>query len=179
MSVIRNVAVVGGSGNFGSAIVDALKKAGFSVTAVSRPESSAKFPSDITILKVNFDSVDELTAAFEGQDAVVSVVGTPGLGGQHKLVDAALAAGVKRFLPSEYGGQTDAPGVKGTGFGTMVGGKIATIDYVKDKAKSNPGFTWTGVAIGLALDFVGVLFCKKNSEVLTNITVLAVGNHTP
>ena len=33
----------------------------------------------------------------------MSVVGKAGLGSQFKLLEAAKAAGVKRFLPAEYG----------------------------------------------------------------------------
>jgi hypothetical protein len=47
--------------------------------------------------------VDSVTAAFKGQDDIVSTVGTAGMAGQSVLVDAAVAAGVERFLPSDFG----------------------------------------------------------------------------
>ena len=58
------------------------------------------------MIRANYDSAKSLKAAFQGQDAVISLVGGTALGDQNKLIDAAIAAGVKRFLPSEYGSDT-------------------------------------------------------------------------
>ena len=44
-----------------------------------------------------------------GVDAVVSVLGAPALTTQKAFIDAAAEAGVKRFLPSEFGCDTQAP----------------------------------------------------------------------
>jgi hypothetical protein len=54
-------------------------------------------------VKVDLSSMNSVTAAFEGQDAIASTVGTAGLASQSVLVDAAVAAGVKRFLLSDFG----------------------------------------------------------------------------
>ena len=43
-------------------------------------------------------------AAFRGADAVVSAVGRQHIAAQQPLIDAAVDAGVKRFLPSEGAG---------------------------------------------------------------------------
>jgi hypothetical protein len=42
-------------------------------------------------------------------DAIVSVVGSLALPSQLSYIDAALKAGVKRFIPSEFGCDTQAP----------------------------------------------------------------------
>jgi ribosomal protein S9 len=42
-----------------------------------------------------------------GVDVVISVVGGAGLQGQLKAVEAAKAAGVKRYIPSEFGVDLD------------------------------------------------------------------------
>ena len=47
-----------------------------------------------------------------GLDIVVSAVGTPGLAAQPSVIKAAKAAGVRRFVPSEFGMDTGAPGVR-------------------------------------------------------------------
>jgi len=44
-----------------------------------------------------------------GVEAVVSLVGAPALTSQKAYIDAAVAAGVKRFIPSEFGCDTQAP----------------------------------------------------------------------
>jgi hypothetical protein len=44
-----------------------------------------------------------------GIDAVVSLVGAAALTQQKGAIDAAVEAGVKRFIPSEFGCDTQAP----------------------------------------------------------------------
>jgi hypothetical protein len=53
-------------------------------------------------------SVAELTKVAQGSDTVVSVISGNALfsGQEAKLVQAAKAAGVKRFVPSQYGVDT-------------------------------------------------------------------------
>lgn len=53
-------------------------------------------------MKTDF-SPESLQRALSGQDAVVSMIPIVALAEQQKLVEAALAAGVKLFVPSEYG----------------------------------------------------------------------------
>lgn len=51
-----------------------------------------------------YESLDALTEALRGQDAVISTIGKADSGEvQQNLVDAASAAGVKHFIPSEFG----------------------------------------------------------------------------
>ncbi|KAI1638368.1 hypothetical protein F4809DRAFT_600540 [Biscogniauxia mediterranea] len=150
-SSIKNVVVVGGSGNLGKPVVDELVKAGFQVTVFTRENSSATFPAGVNSKKVNYESVDSLKSALEGQDAVVSTIATVAIGGQYPLVDAAVAAKVKRFIPSEFGVNTrilgDLP------IGKILQGKIKTLDYIDAKSKENPDFTWTGISTGLFFDW--------------------------
>jgi NmrA-like family len=44
-----------------------------------------------------------------GIDAIISVVGSLALATQIGYIDAAVEAGVKRFIPSEFGCDTQAP----------------------------------------------------------------------
>lgn len=48
-------------------------------------------------------------ANYTGIDAVVSLVGAPALTEQKPYIDAAVEAGVNRFIPSEFGCDTQAP----------------------------------------------------------------------
>ncbi|KAK3377139.1 isoflavone reductase [Lasiosphaeria ovina] len=85
-------------------------------------------------------SVESLTKAFAGQDAVVSTIGSYHLDDQRAMIDAVVAAGVSRFLPSEYGHDTRRlDGV----LGAMLAGKAAIADYAAEQAKTHPAFTWT------------------------------------
>lgn len=127
--------------------------AAFTVTAITRESSTSTFPSEVAVRKADLSSVQSLTKAFEGQDAVVAAVATPtALGGQNVLADAAVAADVKRFIPSEFGINTRQ--LDGEVMGTMLSGKKAAVDYLIEQAKNNPTFTWTGIATGLFFDWV-------------------------
>jgi hypothetical protein len=146
-----------GSGNLGPSIIHELLSAGFTVTGVTREASAStnstpKFPDNLPVKSVDYASFDALKAAFQGQDVVVSVVGTTAIGDQKTAIDAAAAAGVKRFIPSEFGVNTRK--VRGTSIGKILTGKIAVVDYLEEKARGVEGFTWTGLSTGLFFDWV-------------------------
>jgi len=163
-----------GTGNLGTFIVQELVAAGFTVTGVTREastNSTPKFPEGLDIKKVDYESFDNLKAAFDGQDAVVSVVGTFGIASQKVAIDAAVAAGVKRFIPSEFGVNTRKLGNEP--IGKILAGKIAIVDYLQEKASENPGFTWTGLSTGLFFDKVGPV-----TSFFTSLALSPVGHTT-
>lgn len=129
-----------------------LAKLGYKVTVLTRDGASdkVKFPAGVEKKAVDYASVESLKAALAGQDAVVSTFGTMAIGDQRPLIDAALAVGVKRFIPSEFGCNTrKASGV----LGAVLTAKVKTVDYLDELAKANSGFTWTGLSIGWFFDF--------------------------
>lgn len=126
----------------GERVVSALQAANFEVTAVTRGESQATFPDHVAVRRADLSSVESLTAAFAGQDAVVSAVSTVFAvipGAQNPMIDAAVAAGVKRFIPSEYGLNTRK--LQGEILGDWLQAKTSAVDYLIEKAQSNPSFT--------------------------------------
>ncbi|GKT67230.1 NmrA-like family protein [Colletotrichum tofieldiae] len=152
MSPIKKVAVVGGSGNLGPNILSGLLSSGFEVTVISRKESKSTFPRDITVKKVDLTSEGSIAEALEGQEAVISVVGTDGFTSQKTLIDAAVAAKVKRFIPSEFGINTRK--ARGSKIGDILAPKIQTVDYLIEISAKNSSFTWTGIAAGPFFDWV-------------------------
>jgi hypothetical protein len=139
------------TGNLGPAIVAALISANFTVTAITRPTSTHTFPSGIRVHKTDFTSSESLAEAFKGQDAVVSAIATAALGEQIQIIDAAAKAGVKRFIPSEFG--IDTRNLEG-GIGKILALKTQTREYLEEVAREKEGFTWTGVATSLFFDWV-------------------------
>jgi uncharacterized protein YbjT (DUF2867 family) len=110
MSTIKNVAIASAAGALGSAVLQKLVDCNlFNVRILRAKSSKSVFPVGMDVVDVDYSSIDWLKSALAGQDAVVFTVGTPGLAGQTTLVDAAIAAGVGRFLPSEYGVDLDNP----------------------------------------------------------------------
>lgn len=143
-----------GSGNLGQAAVRELVDAGFTVTALTREgsTSTSTFPAEVVSKTVDYASVESLTSALEGQDALVSILATVAVAGQRPLVDAAVAAGVKRIIPSEFGINTRFLGKEP--IGSILQGKIQTLNYIHEKSKQNPSLTWTGISTGLFFDWV-------------------------
>ncbi|KKP06459.1 hypothetical protein THAR02_01417 [Trichoderma harzianum] len=148
---LKNIALTGAAGAVGSVVLKALLAAGnFNITVFRRNKSTSTFPDNVKVVDVDFESVDSLTAALAGQDALVSTVGTEGLGEQQKkLVDAAVAAGVKRFIPSEFGCDlTNELAAKLPVFQP----KIGVARYLEEKAKTTP-LTYTFAYSGPFFDW--------------------------
>ena len=146
-----------------------LVKAGFNVTAFTRTDSTATFPENVTVKKVDYRSVESLIPLLEGQDAVVSTIATVAIGSQKALVDAAIAAKVKRFISSEFGINTRTVG--DAAIGKILGGKVKVLDYIIEKSEENPWFTWNGVSSGLFFDWVrALLITWYNRDIMTLLT---------
>jgi hypothetical protein len=124
---------------------------GFDVTIITRVQSVATFPSGILVIRTAY-TVDELTKALAGQDAAVCVVGPPGIGHQVAMIDAAEAAGVKRFIVDDFGWGPDIRGLPE--FNDIHAHRLAGWDHAKARAEANPGFTYTGVTSGNPIDWV-------------------------
>lgn len=121
---------------------------GFKVTVLSRKGSSTNFPPSVTVSEIDYESPESLAKALEGQDAVVSAVGFPGLIHQLPLVEAAVKAGVKRFIPSEYG--LDAENEKGLQMPQFLAKKLVQ-DALKKEAAAGT-LTYTLISTGPFLD---------------------------
>lgn len=70
------------------------------------------------------------------------------LQGQQLLIDAAIAASVKRFIPAEFGSDT----LGKSGELAVFGGKVASRKYLEEKAAEGK-ITWTAIANGPFLDW--------------------------
>ena len=81
---------------------------------------------------------------------MVSTVGMAGLAGQSILIDASVAAGVKRFLPSDFGCDLANPKVAAL---PVFKHKIDIHNKLREVAAANPDFTYTLVCTGAFLDF--------------------------
>ncbi|KAK9235016.1 hypothetical protein V1525DRAFT_411243 [Lipomyces kononenkoae] len=148
-SQLKNIAIIGASGSVGKVILDAFVGASqFNVTVLSRSTSSATFPAGFTVRKSDFSEQD-LVSAFKGQDAVISVVGLGGFTDQKKFIDAAVSAGVKRFIPSEFSANTLSPAV--LQLLPVFEQKKEVLEYLKTKEAS--GLTWTAIWTALFFDW--------------------------
>ncbi|KAJ6286433.1 nad-binding protein [Bipolaris maydis] len=160
---IKNVIIIGAGGNLGPSVLNAfLKESSFNTTVLSRQNSNSTFPPDVKVIHADYDSLESLQTAFKGQDAVVSLVGGMALGDQHKLIDAAIAAGVKRFLPSEFGSNTASK--RAREIVPVFEAKFATVNYLKSREAE---ISWTGIIPGAFFDWglkVGFLGFQSHSK---------------
>lgn len=108
---ITKVALAGASGTLGRRILAALLAANYTVTVLTRQTSSsnATFPPEVHIAKVDYTSATSLESALRGQDALISTLSTTSIAAQEPLILAALAARVRRIIPSEFGSDTHQP----------------------------------------------------------------------
>lgn len=83
-------------------------------------------------------------------DAVVSLVGHQGIQHERRMIDAAVAAGVKYFIPSEFGHDSSDPTVRS--YLPIMVQKNAVMEYLKTKEKD--GLSWTMIVTGLWFDWV-------------------------
>jgi uncharacterized protein YbjT (DUF2867 family) len=102
-----SILVIGITGSLGRYFVEASKALGIQLHVLMRPESlndpaKAALVEGLTIHHGSVEDYDSMVKAFTGIDAVISLIGTQDVPIQLLSVKAAKAAGVKRFIPSEF-----------------------------------------------------------------------------
>ncbi|KAH8588342.1 hypothetical protein B0O99DRAFT_639549 [Bisporella sp. PMI_857] len=153
---IKNVTVVGANSTIGAPIVEALLANGaFNVSALSRSDSSAKFPSGVEVKKADYTSHNSLVEALKGQDAVICSLNDKILSIQYKIIEAAIEAGVIRFIPSEWGQIDVKPPVPELEEDFQE--RLKIIDFLDQKALNTKNkervFHWTAVNNGIFFDW--------------------------
>lgn len=125
--------------------------AGFEVTVLSR-SSSHKLDPRVKVHEVDYSSQDSLTTAISGQDAVVNALGVGVVAREiHlRLVEAAHAAKVKRFIPSEFGSDTVH---HLTAQLPVFGDKVAVLEKLKEISAKDQDFTYTAIINGPFFDW--------------------------
>lgn len=108
---------------------------------LSRSTSRTSFSDAVRVSHADYSDFDELVKIFVNQDVVVSAVAPFGIADQKIAIDAAVKAGVKRFIPSEYGLDTSLPDIA----------KVAPFAIKKQgiakylQTKEREGLTWTSI----------------------------------
>jgi len=146
---IKNIVVLGATGNIGPAIISSLLKhpADYNVTAISRDRSKVKLPDTVTIVESDYSS-ESLGKIFQGQDAVVSAVAMQTVPDQTRYIDVAIESGVRHFIPSEYGMDSSHP--KAREFLPPLGHKQDVVAYLR---KHESRISWSAVIVGAFFDW--------------------------
>lgn len=173
MSTIQNVAILGADGNLGPSILNALAAAPFTVTVIKRATSTSPdnaYPSGVKVSRVPDDlPLDALTAALAGQDALIVTIKATQSDVQKRLADAAVQAGVKRFMPADFG-SCDSSTQQAQDLVPLFKHKAELRAHVQDLAKKHPAFSWTSLVTGhffdWSLPFIHVDLPGRKADVL-------------
>ncbi|KAJ7443255.1 hypothetical protein B0H11DRAFT_2093161 [Mycena galericulata] len=110
MSSYKSFAVIG-PGALGSAIVAAFAARNLPVVVLARPgsKSTDKLPAGAKLATADTSDAAAVAAVFKEHtvDVVLSTVTGYAIGAQKSLIEAAKAANIKLFVPSEYGVPTE------------------------------------------------------------------------
>lgn len=164
-SPFKNIVIIGASGAIGSVILEAFLSTPSITVTILRRASSTKtvVPPSVRVLTIPDDYPhDSLVAAFANQDAVINCITTLAVRTQLQIISAAVEAGVRRFIPSEYGLNNNNPAARELCSVFREKGEIQ--DYLhtlEDRME------WTSFAVGMWLkwsathEFLGMHIAQK------------------
>ncbi|KAH7116336.1 putative isoflavone reductase like protein P3 [Dactylonectria macrodidyma] len=161
---IINVAVAGGTGILGSLVLKSLLQSGrFNVTILGRSERNHR-PIGVKLAVVDYNDSNSLVEALKGQDAVVSTLSREATLLQLSLIDAAVTAGVKRFIPSEFGGNLQNPNSRQL---LNYKEKVQVKEHLEKKSKTHE-ITYTYIYNNVFMDWAietGILLNLKHAKI--------------
>jgi hypothetical protein len=140
-----------------------MAESSFNITILTRSSSAATFPSHLSTKRIS-DSfpLSELTDAFTGQDAVIvatnaTAVTKPTTSASdlkddlpYRFIDAAIVAGVRRFIPSDFG--LDNLNRRGREVSPVYEAKGKMTEYLMEKCQES-GMEWTCICCGTWVDW--------------------------
>ncbi|KAH7252815.1 isoflavone reductase family protein [Fusarium tricinctum] len=148
MDSFKTVLLIGAGGNLGVHVLKTFLDSPYKVSILTRNGSTSTFPEGVPVFRADYSDISQVKHAMEGQDVVISMVAVFATGGQQILVDAAIAAGVKRFFPSEFG-----PPSRDERFAALhpaLPPKVATVDYLQSKESQ---ISWSALIPGAFFDW--------------------------
>lgn len=164
-SPFRNIVIIGASGAIGSILLEAfLNTPSVTVTVIQRASSTKTvFPPAARVVTIADDYPhDALIAAFTNQDAVINCVTTLAVRTQLRIISAAAEAGVRRFVPSEYGLNNNNPAARALNSVFREKGEVQ--DYLRTL---EPRMEWMAIANGMWLkwsathEFLGMHIAER------------------
>ena len=107
---VKRIVVAGATGNLGQRIINALLKKDVEIRALVRVGSDVATVEKlrnlgVTVFTVNMVNADEVAAVCQGASCIVSALAglqDVVIDTQKVLLDAAVRAGVPRFIPSDF-----------------------------------------------------------------------------
>lgn len=169
---IQSVALLGADGHLGPAVLHELLAAAFTVTVLKRAGSTQPdaYPSGVRIARIPDDmDVAQLTPILRGQDALVLAIKGSQTDVQFKLAQAAVAAGVQRLIPADFG-SVDSASRRTQALVPLYAHKTALRERVAALAAQHPAFSWTSLVCGHFFDwdpaFLHIFPRERRADVL-------------
>lgn len=149
--IYRNIAIIGANGHLGPTILKHLvAQPHFNVTVISRRSSKSTYPSNIKVIRVADDlPSDELINALKGHDALVVTTGGSLSALQMKLADACVAAGVRTFIPADFG-SCDSSSPRALELVPLYKAKTKVREYLQTLEDK---LSWTSLVCGHFFDY--------------------------
>ncbi|KAK1511330.1 NmrA-like family protein [Colletotrichum costaricense] len=153
----KSVLLVGANGTLGAKILDSLVAAkSFKLSALKRAgsKSTIAYPADqVQVIEIDNDlSYEGLKKAFTGQEVVIVSFRLRDLDQHLRIAEAASAAGVKHFMPADFG-SIDADNPRARELIPLYRWKRAVRQKAQELADKNPDFAWTGIVCGHFFDW--------------------------
>ncbi len=106
--------------------------------------SKTTVQGDANVIQVDYSNDESIKHALTGVDVVISTVSMAALGIQGKIAAAAKEAGVKLFVPSEFGGITkeDSEGIRSVKAKVQGQLKALGMPYVAFYTGPFPDYIW-------------------------------------
>jgi hypothetical protein len=125
------------------------------VSVLTYPLQTLGVPPHVSPYAVEHKTSDftpeSLRGAFAEQDLVISTMAGGDFELQISIIHALVAAGVKRFIPHEFGYDTLNQGIQARI--PKYAGKAKVLEYLQNNIlPATPGFDWIGIATGYTLD---------------------------
>ncbi|KAJ7160643.1 hypothetical protein C8R43DRAFT_1086806 [Mycena crocata] len=159
-----SVLIIGASGTVGRPLVQEFlrSKTRFRRVAVlADPAKISRFDD------VKKDGVEVVVGSFleassyKGFDTVISLVGNLAMKLQPAMIDAAIAAGVRHFYPSELGADI---GRGAHGKIRYFRDKVVTREHLRQRVREVPGFAYTLLMTGAFTEFTASAFNRIDVE---------------
>ncbi|KAF1994713.1 hypothetical protein P154DRAFT_581567 [Amniculicola lignicola CBS 123094] len=126
----------------------------YRVTILTYPSQTPHLPSHVHLHHITHVTSDfsspSLTSAFKGHDIIIVAVPGGDTDFQIRIINAAVSAGVPRYIPYEFGQDTLNTGVQERLPKYLERARV--IEYLQDICSEHQSFEWVGVAVGCILD---------------------------
>lgn len=153
---LQKVCLVGATGNLGTFLLSELVSSkSFTISVAKRASSKSTTPYDSSVSHITIPdsmSVEDLIPALQGQDVVIASFPLKDVSQHLSLVEASAKAGVKRFVPADFG-SCDAGSPEAQRLLKLYRDKDLVRKKCEEIAAVTPDFSWTALVCGHFFDY--------------------------